>query len=171
MRRGSHPRPGTRNGLSYRTELASICGSDLHICYMGWNVYEWPLPHGYPGHEGVGVVVDGNDTGFQEGEIVLTAPNIWSSRTFAGYQLIDPKFLLRLPSRSSARPSSHGAAAWHGGVRLPETSLAGRQDRRGGRAGLGRTVPRLHAQAHRGAPHHSHRACAGEAGTRVAHGR
>ena len=78
--------------------MASICGSDLHICYMGWNVYEWPLPHGYPGHEGVGVVVDGNDTGFQEGEVVLTAPNIWSSRTFAGYQLIDPKFLLRLPA-------------------------------------------------------------------------
>ena len=93
------PIPDPEPGMALvRTELASICGSDLHICYMGWNVYEWPLPHGYPGHEGVGVVVDGNDTGFQEGEIVLTAPNIWSSRTFAGYQLIDPKFLLRLPA-------------------------------------------------------------------------
>ena len=89
------PEPGM---VLVRTELASICGSDLHICYMGWNVYEWPLPHGYPGHEGVGVVVDGSDTDFQEGEVVLTAPNIWSSRTFAGYQLIDPKFLLRLPA-------------------------------------------------------------------------
>ena len=41
-----------------RTMLGSICGSDLHIVYMGWNAYEFPLPPGYPGHEGVGEVVD-----------------------------------------------------------------------------------------------------------------
>ena len=80
-----------------RTRLASICGSDLHIAYMGWNVYELPLQPGYPGHEGVGEVVDGGSSDFEPGDIVLTAPNIWSSRVFAGYQLIDPKFLIRLP--------------------------------------------------------------------------
>ena len=80
-----------------RTRLASICGSDLHIAYMGWNVYELPLQPGYPGHEGVGEVVDGGSSEFEPGDIVLTAPNIWSSRVFAGYQLIDPKFLIRLP--------------------------------------------------------------------------
>ena len=95
------PEPGK---VLVKTTLASICGSDLHICYMGWNVYEWPLPHGYPGHEGVGIVVDGSDTGFEEGELVLTAPNIWGSKTFAGYQLIDPQFLLRLPTDV---PQSH----------------------------------------------------------------
>ena len=66
-----------------KTRLASICGSDLHIVYMGWNAYEFPLPHGYPGHEGVGEVVDGGGTGFEPGDIVLTAPNIWNSKTFA----------------------------------------------------------------------------------------
>lgn len=87
-----------------KTELASICGSDLHIAYIGWNVHEYPLPHGYPGHEGVGEVVDGADTGFEAGDVVLTAPNIWVSRSFAGYQLIEPRFLLRLPRQV---PKSH----------------------------------------------------------------
>ncbi len=88
------PEPGK---VLVRTRLASICGSDLHIVYMGWNAHEFPLPHGYPGHEGLGEVVDGGDTGFAPGDLVLTAPNIWSSRTFAGYQLIEPHFLLKLP--------------------------------------------------------------------------
>ncbi len=88
------PEPGK---VLVRTRLASICGSDLHIVYMGWNAHEFPLPHGYPGHEGLGEVVDGGDTGFAPGDLVLTAPNIWGSRTFAGYQLIEPHFLLKLP--------------------------------------------------------------------------
>lgn len=88
------PAPGK---VLVRTRLASICGSDLHIVYMGWNVHEWPLPHGYPGHEGVGEVVDGGGTEFQPGDLVLTVPNIWGSRVFAGYQLIEPRFLLKLP--------------------------------------------------------------------------
>ena len=88
------PEPGK---VLVRTHLASICGSDLHIVYMGWNAHEFPLPHGYPGHEGLGEVVDGGGTEFAAGNLVLTAPNIWGSRTFAGYQLIEPHFLLKLP--------------------------------------------------------------------------
>ena len=88
------PEPGK---VLVRTRLASICGSDLHIVYMGWNAHEFPLPHGYPGHEGLGEVVDGDGTDFAPGDLVLTAPNIWNSRTFAGYQLIEPHFLLKLP--------------------------------------------------------------------------
>jgi L-iditol 2-dehydrogenase len=65
---------------------------------MGWNVHEFPLPHGYPGHEGVGEVVYAGDTDFSPGDLVLTAPNIWLSKVFAGYQLIDPRFLLKLPN-------------------------------------------------------------------------
>ena len=87
-----------------KTNLASICGSDLHITYMGWNVSEFPLPHGYPGHEGIGLVVDGSDTDYQVGEVVLTVPNIWQSKCFAGFQLIDPQFLLKLPP---GVPESH----------------------------------------------------------------
>ena len=81
-----------------KTSLASLCGSDLHIVYMGWNAYEFPLEHGYPGHEGIGEVIDPGDSDYQEGDLVLTAPNIWSSKVFAGYQLIDPQFLLKLPT-------------------------------------------------------------------------
>ena len=87
-----------------RTKMASICGSDLHIAYMGWNVRELPLPHGYPGHEGVGEVVDGGGTEFAASDLVLTVPNIWTSRVFAGYQLIEPRFLVRLPATT---PMSH----------------------------------------------------------------
>jgi L-iditol 2-dehydrogenase len=49
-------------------------------------------------------VIDGGSTGFQRGDLVLTAPNIWGSKTFAGYQLIDPHFLLKLPKNV---PESH----------------------------------------------------------------
>ena len=99
------PIPGPERGkVLVRTRLASICGSDLHIVYMGWNAHEFPLPHGYPGHEGLGEVVDGGDTEFKSGDLVLTVPNIWVSRTFAEYQLIDPVFLLRLPA---ATPEAH----------------------------------------------------------------
>ena len=88
------PAPGM---VLVKTRLASICGSDLHIVYMGWNAYEFPLPYGYPGHEGVGEVVDGGGTEFVPGDLVLTVPNIWESKVFAGYQLVRPQFLLKLP--------------------------------------------------------------------------
>ncbi len=93
------PIPEMEPGMTLvKTRLASLCGSDLHIVYMGWNAYEFPLPHGYPGHEGVGEVIDPGDSEFSAGDLVLTVPNIWSSKTFATHQLIDPKFLLKLPT-------------------------------------------------------------------------
>ena len=92
------PIPAMERGHALvKTMLGSICGSDLHIVYMGWNAHEFPLPHGYPGHEGVGEVVDPGDTSFEEGDLVLTAPNIWKSKVFAGYQMIEEQFLLKLP--------------------------------------------------------------------------
>jgi L-iditol 2-dehydrogenase len=89
------PAPGK---VLVRMQMASICGSDLHIVYHGYPIRDYPLAPGAPGHEGVGVVADGGGTGFEPGEAVLTAPNIWSSRNFARYQLIDPGFLVRLPA-------------------------------------------------------------------------
>ena len=80
-----------------KTLAGSICGSDLHIIYMGWNAGEFPLPPGVPGHEGVGVVVDEGRSDFSRGDLVLTAPNIFTARTFAEYQAIDSKYLLKLP--------------------------------------------------------------------------
>ena len=99
------PLPELEPGMALvKTTLASICGSDLHIVYMGWNVYEFPLPHGYPGHEGVGEVIDPGDSDLSPGDRVLTAPAIWVSKCFAGYQLIDPRYLLKLPD---GVPDSH----------------------------------------------------------------
>jgi len=93
------PIPEMEPGMTLvKTRLASLCGSDLHIVYMGWNAYEFPLAHGYPGHEGVGEVIDPGDSEFSPGDLVLTVPNIWSSKCFATHQLIDPKFLLKLPA-------------------------------------------------------------------------
>ena len=91
------PEPAPGKAL-VRTTMASVCGSDLHIAYMGWNVTELPLTPGSPGHEGVGVVVDGGGGEFAEEDVVLTVPNIWESRAFAGYQLIEPRYLVKLPS-------------------------------------------------------------------------
>jgi len=99
------PVPKIEPGMALvKTTLASICGSDLHIVYMGWNVHEFPLPHGYPGHEGVGEVIDPGDSDLSPGDRVLTAPAIWVAKSFAGYQMIDPRYLLKLPDRI---PESH----------------------------------------------------------------
>ena len=95
------PEPGR---VLVRTTLASICGSDLHIVYMGWNARRFPLPPGHPGHEGVGEVVDGGGTGFLAGQLVLTVPNVFKSKVFAGYQLLAPQHVLRLPTTV---PASH----------------------------------------------------------------
>lgn len=43
---------------SYRT---SICGSDLHLVYKGMYRGEYPAPPGWPGHEGVGTVLESRD--------------------------------------------------------------------------------------------------------------
>ncbi len=95
------PQPGK---VLVRTIKASICGSDLHVVYMGWSVGSFPMADGQPGHEGVGEVVDGGGTGFQPGEMVLTVPQIARAHTFSEYQLIDPASLLRLPE---GPPLSH----------------------------------------------------------------
>ena len=97
------PTPGK---VLVRTRLASICGSDLHVVYMGYTGYasDFPLPPGHPGHEGLGEVIDGGGTGFEPGERVLTVPSISIARTFAGCQLVDPRYLARLPQGA---PESH----------------------------------------------------------------
>ncbi len=95
------PQPGK---VLVRTIKASICGSDLHVVYMGWSVKSFPMADGQPGHEGVGEVVDGGGTGFQPGEKVLTVPRIVDAHTFSEHQLIDSASLLRLPE---GPPLSH----------------------------------------------------------------
>ena len=107
------------------TQLASICGSDLHIVYQGWNVNNLPLPPGYPGHEGVGKVVDGGQTQFTPGQLVLTVPQIAEAKTFAEFQLLKPDNLIVLPAD---KPASHYLMAQQLGTvifgvkRIPDVS-------------------------------------------------
>jgi L-iditol 2-dehydrogenase len=80
-----------------RMLMSSICGTDLHYVFHGWPRNNWPLPPGSPGHEGVGVVIDGGGTEFNAGQRVLTVPNIWEARNFAEIQLVSAHFLIPLP--------------------------------------------------------------------------
>jgi L-iditol 2-dehydrogenase len=95
-REAPRPEPGPGRVL-VRMQMASICGTDMHLTYDGWPLNDYPLPPGAPGHEGLGRVVDGGGTEFHPGELVLTVPNIWESRNFAEYQALPPHFLIRLP--------------------------------------------------------------------------
>ena len=93
------PRPSDGQAL-VKMELASICGSDLHIVDYGWLVEEYPLRPGYPGHEGIGTVVDANGTELADGDRVLVTPAIWDSLCFAEYQALGTNFLTVLPEAS-----------------------------------------------------------------------
>lgn len=75
---------------------ASICGSDVHHVYHGYLKPEGINQPGYPGHEGVGVVVESRSDRFSTGDHVLTVPA--SGRCFAEYQLIDDQHVVSLPA-------------------------------------------------------------------------
>ncbi len=88
-----------------QTEMASICGSDLHRVMMGALMdHELPCPHGYPGHEGIGLVVESQSEQLQEGTHVLTFPNTTRCEGFNEYQRIDAKYCLPLPESDVSRP-------------------------------------------------------------------
>lgn len=80
-----------------KTSLASICGSDLHVVYMGWNATGYPLNPGHPGHEAIGEVVDDGGSTFSTSNTVLTVPNVFKAACFAEYQLLEPKYLVNIP--------------------------------------------------------------------------
>lgn len=93
---------GAAGKVLVKMQMASICGTDLHYVYHGWPRNEYPMAPGEPGHEGVGTVVDPGPTQLAEGSLVLTVPNIWEARNFAGYQAVSPHFLVELPDNKPA---------------------------------------------------------------------
>ncbi len=90
-------RPPGDGELLVKTSYASICGSDLHVVCHGVNVPALPCPHGYPGHEGIGEVVDSRHPGFADGDLVLTAPVASVGQCFNEYQTIPGRQCLTLP--------------------------------------------------------------------------
>ena len=90
--------PPSDGDLVVRSELASICGSDLHIVMDGVGGMApgqaWP---GYPGHEGVGRVVESRHPDFAEGDMVLCAPDMSVARCFSEIQTIPARHCHKLP--------------------------------------------------------------------------
>ena len=98
--RAPEPAPGQ---VLIKTLCASLCGSDLHHVFLPLGDDRFPCPHGYPGHEGVGEVVESRAEGFAPGQAVLTVPDIGHAGCFADYQVLGPAFLLPLESVLAAR--------------------------------------------------------------------
>ena len=81
-----------------RNEMAAICGSDLHQVFFGTlNPAMLPGEPGWPGHEGVGEVVEAGDTNLKVGDKVLTIPGAGFQRCFADYQTLPEWWSLKLP--------------------------------------------------------------------------
>ena len=74
--------------LLVRTRYASICGSDLHVVNHGVDTAPELWAPGYPGHEGVGEVVESRAAGFAPGDPVLVVPPVPEARCFAEYQRV-----------------------------------------------------------------------------------
>ncbi|MEX5260817.1 zinc-binding dehydrogenase [Kocuria sp. CPCC 205263] len=84
--------------LVVRMLHASICGSDLHAAFHGLLHAEGPRRPGYPGHEGVGVVVESRSERVPEGTLVLTVPQGEMGGCFAELQLLDDLHVVELPA-------------------------------------------------------------------------
>ena len=86
------------NEVIVKTEMAAICGSDLHqVFFEDFNPNGFPGEPGWPGHEGVGEVVESNNAGLEIGDKVLTIPGQGFQRCFADYQTIPAHWCLKLP--------------------------------------------------------------------------
>jgi L-iditol 2-dehydrogenase len=92
------PVPSPANGqVLVRARRASICGSDLHIVYDGYYRGEYPAPPGYPGHEGVGQVLESRAPGFTSGDWVLAVPAPPTAGCFAEQHVVNADALIALP--------------------------------------------------------------------------
>ena len=83
--------------LVVRMSVASICGSDVHSVYHGFHNPDGLGRPGYPGHEGVGVVVQSRSSRYPEGTRVLTVPVGNIGGCFAEYQLLQDTQVVPLP--------------------------------------------------------------------------
>jgi L-iditol 2-dehydrogenase len=83
--------------LLVRMAYASICGTDLHAVFPHGEVRS-SRPHGNPGHEGVGEVVESLSADFTTGDRVLTVPDAFAGRCFAEYQTLPAAACIKLPA-------------------------------------------------------------------------
>ncbi len=92
------PDPKPANGeVLVRTEIAAICGSDVHQVSEMDSVQ----PPGFPGHEGVGIVTESRTPQYSPGERVLCVPPAAMARGFAELQTLSAGAVLPLPAAGS----------------------------------------------------------------------
>ncbi|GAA4414756.1 zinc-binding alcohol dehydrogenase family protein [Georgenia halophila] len=84
--------------LVVRMHRASICGSDVHVVFHGFHDEDCLGMPGYPGHEGLGTVVESRSETVVVGDLVLTVPIPTVGRCFAEYQLIEDTQVVTLPA-------------------------------------------------------------------------
>lgn len=83
------PVEGLRDGdLLVHTRYASICGSDLHVVNHGVETDPSLWAPGYPGHEGIGEVVESRAPDLAPGDAVLLVPPVPESRCYAEFQRV-----------------------------------------------------------------------------------
>ena len=81
-----------------KNHMAAICGSDLHqVFFTRRGPKDFPGLPGWPGHEGVGEVIESHDENMKVGERVLTIPGGGFQRGFADYQTLPSSWCLQLP--------------------------------------------------------------------------
>ncbi len=87
-----------------RSEMASICGSDLHMVMMGAGLmHPTPCPHGFPGHEGIGEVVESSVPHLPTGTHVLAFPSVPEAECFNEYQRLTASYCVPLPTSDVPR--------------------------------------------------------------------
>jgi L-iditol 2-dehydrogenase len=91
------PKP-SKGQLLVRMSRASICGSDVHTVFHGFASEDNFGKPGYPGHEGVGEIVDAGASHLSAGTPVLTAPIGNSGGCFADYQVLGDRYVVPLPA-------------------------------------------------------------------------
>ncbi|MEV4734903.1 zinc-binding dehydrogenase [Saccharopolyspora sp. NPDC049426] len=96
------PEPGAGQVL-VEMHFASICGSDVHIVFDEMHNPDRLGKPGYPGHEGVGVVVGGESERFPPGTAVLTVPAGDRGGCFAEFQVVDESQLVQLAPGADLR--------------------------------------------------------------------
>lgn len=98
------PVPAIADGeVLVKMEVASICGSDVHVLFDGFCREDALGRPGYPGHEGVGEVVESRSPRFPPGTKVLTVPPGWYGGCFAQYLRVKDQWILALPQQADAR--------------------------------------------------------------------
>lgn len=95
------PEPAPGQAL-VRTLVAGVCGADAQQVFRPAVPLPYPLPYGYPGHQGVARVVWSAEPTLREGQRVLTLPTAPQARGFADYQMLDADHCLPLPEEHGA---------------------------------------------------------------------